>query len=50
MRRGEMNNTNLENESFWAHTLLVKTKLYRDKTTVLGIVLYSYIGCGNWTL
>jgi hypothetical protein len=46
-----MNNTNLENESLWAHRLPVKTKIYRNKITVLGIVLYGCIALdGNWIL
>lgn len=46
-----MNKGNLENESFWAHRLPVNTKLYGNKTNVVGAILYNYTtGCGNWTL
>jgi len=46
-----MNKGNLENESFWAHRLPVNTKLYGNKTNVVGAILYIYTtGCGNWTL
>jgi hypothetical protein len=51
MRRGEMNNTNLEKESAWVHRLSVKTRNYINEPTALWIVLYSCITVyGNWIL
>lgn len=46
-----MNYTNHENESLWARMPPVKTQICRNKTTVLGISLYSCIAVyENWIL
>jgi|GEM_PF-3542619 len=43
-----MNKGNLENESFWAHRLPVNTKLYGNKTNVVGAI-YIFIRLGAET-